>query len=395
MEKRFSVVAGQIFLVGACVLPVAGVNAAAVLEKFSPYAFGRVLNDSNVFRSNNNEEDDTISHLGAGLKTDVRFSQQHLLVDAVVDRSFYDSFDQLDHTRVDANGTLALKAGRQWTGNVGYGYNRRLSSFNEQLVRQKDMRTTHTGFASAAYQLNLDWSVGGGLDYSDVSYEERSFLDRNITGGQVETLYRNTLNTRVGVRLRYTDYDLRNSLINNISISNDFSETTLSGLFFWDGTGQSSLELSAGFTDVRYDDLNDRDFQGGSGRITYYWVPGAKTQLNASVWQEISTLDNEITSYVLSRGGSLEPSWHVTSKVELQGAISYSNDDFKGDNEVRDDIGAEKRTDDVWMYRIGVVWTPRDLVRVKLAYRRKDRDSTVDVRDFNDDQIDAEVRLNF
>ena len=51
----------------------------AALDEFSPYVYVRVLHVDNIFRTEDNEDDDTIGHLGAVVKTDLKLSRQHLI----------------------------------------------------------------------------------------------------------------------------------------------------------------------------------------------------------------------------------------------------------------------------------------------------------------------------
>jgi exopolysaccharide biosynthesis operon protein EpsL len=378
----------------------------AALDDFSPYAYARVMRDSNLFRVSGSQEaiaatgddkkDDTIGYLGAGLKSDLKLSRQHLFLDADVARVTYDNFSDLDHTRVKGRAAWGWQAGNLWSGNLGYLYSRELASFNEDHAAVKDMKTVHTGYFDGGYQLSPDWALVGAANYIDTSYQDRNRLDRVASTGQLEAQYRNTLNTRVGVRTRYTDYDLKNDQnVGGTLVNNDYTETEISGVLYWEGSAKSSLEARLGYTMLRYNDLNDRDFNGLSGRLTYYWAITGKTKLDLAVWRETSSLYDEITTYVLSQGASLKPSWSVTRKISLEGVVSYENDDFKGEEDARNALGLDKREDDIWIYGISAKWSPRDFVSVRLGYRNENRDSTISSDDFDDNQIDAEVRFTF
>jgi exopolysaccharide biosynthesis operon protein EpsL len=376
------------------------------LDDFSPYAYARVLHDSNLFRVSGSQEaitvtgddkkDDTIGYLGAGLKSDLKLSRQHLFLDADVAQVSYDQFDDLDHTRIKGRAAWGWQLGNLWSGNLGYLYNKELSSFNENQNPEKDMRTAHTGYFDAGYQISPDWALVGTANYIDTAYQKRDRLDRVSTTGQLEVQYRNTLNTRLGIRAKYTDNDLKNNqLVAGSLVSNDSTETELSGVLYWEGSAKSSLEARLGYTELRYDDLDNRDFNGLSGRLTYVWAITGKTRMNLAIWRETSSLGDEITTYVLSQGISLKPAWSVTRKISLQGELSFKNDDFKGEEDARRALSLEKREDDTWIYGVSAKWTPRDFVSVRLGYRNENRDSSVSSDDFKDDQLDAEVRFTF
>ena len=370
----------------------------AALDKFEPYAYARVLYDSNLFRADDDtrkEEDDTITHLGGGLKSDLKLSRQHLLLDLKVDRALYKDFDELDHTRVDGVGTWAWQVGNLWSGNLGYKYRREMSSFDEQFVREKDMRTTQAGFFDAGYQIHPDWKLKLGADIRDVSYQDRKRLDRDAASGLFEIQYRNTRNSRVGVRVRYTDNDLKDQDVAGVKVSNDYTETEVSGVLYWEGTAKSSFEARLGYTRQNFDELSDRDYEGSTGRLTYFWKVTGKTKVDFSVWRETSTKFDEVTTYVLTKGARISPTWKATPKITVFGNVSYVNDDFKGQNDVVTSLGGPRRDDDIWKVRLGARWQPRQFVQVSLSVSREDRDSSIDVRDFTDDQVDAKLRFNF
>lgn len=380
--------------------------AMAALDDFSPYVYARVLHDSNLFRFSGSQEaivatgddkkDDTIGYLGAGLKSDLKVSRQHLFLDADVAKVQYDHFDDLDHTRIRGRAAWGWQAGNLWNGNLGYLYSKELRSFNQNSNPQKDMRTAHTGYFDAGYQISPDWALVGAANYVDTSYQEEDNLDRVASTGQLEAQYRNTLNTKVGLRTRYTNYDFKNDQnVAGFLVNNDYTETVVSGVFYWEGSAKSSLEASLGYTMLRYDQLNDRDFNGVSGRLTYYWVITGKTKLDLSVFRETSSLNDQITTYVLSQGISLRPVWSVTRKISLEGQLAYTNDDFKGEDDARQALGLQKRKDDTWIYGVSAKWTPRDFMSVRIGYRGENRDSTVNTEDFDDNQVDAEVRFTF
>ena len=298
----------------------------AALEKFDPYIFAGVLTDSNLFRSPDNEENETIWRLGAGFKSDYKLSRQHLILDLDVFRDIYNNFDELDYTGVDGLAKWKWQAGNLWSGNLGYKYNRSPRSYNQGLpgaiTRDLDIRTRQTGYFDAGYEIHPDWRLIGGLELQDVSYQTRTRLDRESSSGLLEVQYQNTLNTRIGLRGKYTANDLNDTEIDGVSISNNYDQTTVSGVFYWEGSAKSALELRLGYTDLNYDELEERNFNGFSGRLIYNWDLTGKTKMDISVWREPSNLNDEIQDYVLSTGLSIQPVWEATRKITIVGLLS-------------------------------------------------------------------------
>ena len=393
----------SLLVLSAALSPVS--TAYAALEKFDPYASARVLWDSNIFRVSGDEEarrllgstskNDTVGYLGGGFESDYKLSRQHFFLDAEAIRAKYDNFDDLDHTKLKGRAAWGWQVGNLWSGNLGYRYERRLRSFNQDSFPEKDMRTEKIPYLDGGYQVHPDWRLEGGVSLSDVSYQERDRLDRDAVSGKLEVQYRSTLNTRLGVRLKYTDNDLNDQDVAGVSISNDYQETEISGVLYWEATGKSSLEARMGYTQQSYDDFDDRDYQGSTGRLTYYWRATGKTKVDVSAWRETDTQNDEITTYVLTKGVSVRPSWSVTPLITLRGEVAYINDDYKGENDIRTALGGQRRDDDTWRYGVSASWDPRQFIRLTVGYRKEDRDSSIDVNDFDVRQIDVRALLRF
>jgi len=403
MKNSTAFPVGSLLVLSAALSPVS--TAYAALEKFDPYASARVLWDSNIFRVSGDEEarrllgstskNDTVGYLGGGFESDYKLSRQHLFLDAEAIRAKYDNFDDLDHTKLKGRAAWGWQVGNLWSGNLGYRYERRLRSFNQDSFPEKDMRTEKIPYLDGGYQVHPDWRLEGGVSLSDVSYQERDRLDRDAVSGKLEVQYRSTLNTRLGVRLKYTDNDLNDQDVAGVSISNDYQETEISGVLYWEATGKSSLEARMGYTQQSYDDLDDRDYQGSTGRLTYYWRATGKTKVDVSAWRETDTQNDEITTYVLTKGVSIRPSWSVTPLITLRGEVAYINDDYKGENDIRTALGGQRRDDDTWRYGVSASWDPRQFIRLTVGYKKEDRDSSIDVNDFDVRQIDVRALLRF
>ncbi len=394
MKTKITFLARSLSVVSLVLFP-AGASFAA-LDKFDPYAFIGGLYDSNIFRTADNEDNDKVARFGAGFESDWKLSRQHILLRALADRAEYDTFSNLSNTRIDAAAAWRWQVGNLWRGNLEYGYIDELASFNQFRTRQKDTRTTQRVDFEAGYQIHPDWELVGGAGYSDVSYDKRKRLDRETGSGLIEVQYRNTRRTRVGVRTQFTDNSFKNKQnINGILVDNDFDETEISAVFYWEGTGKSNFEARWGYTDVNYSELDDRDFKGSTGRLTHLWQISGKTRLETSVWRETDSLYNEITTYVLSKGIRVIPTWSATSKITVSGNFSYINDDFKGENDIRAALGGQRRDDDTWVAGINLGYNVLRNANLSLGFNKAKRDSSQATTDYDYYQVNAEAKVRF
>ncbi|MDT8388830.1 MAG: outer membrane beta-barrel protein [Thiogranum sp.] len=394
MQYKHTFLASSLAFISASALPVS--TAFAVFDKLEPYAYVGLFNDSNIFRVEDDEDDDTITRLGAGVDVDYKLSRQHLVLDAELERAEYDTFDDLSHTRVRAEGAWQWQVGSLWSGKLGYGYRDELASFDEFDTRVKDMRTTNYGFFDAGYQVHPDFEVRAGVNLSETRYEERDRLDRDTNSVSGEFLYRNTRNSRIGIRTKFVEQDLLNeTVIAGQPVDNDYDETEISAVVYWEGTGKSHLEARLGYTDLQYEELDDRDFEGTTGRLSHIWFMSGKTRITTAIWRETDSRYDEIVTYVLSRGISVSPTWAATPKITVRASVSAENSDFKGENEIREALGVEDRDDDLWRVMLGATYAVTRNAGVSLSVSHSERDSSIDNNDYEVDQINAEARMRF
>ena len=378
----------------------------AAADNFTPYVNTSVSYDSNVYRVANDAEaisvlgstktDDTVRYLGAGFRAELPVSRQQLLIDASVKKANHDNFSVLDHTQTEGKATWRWQVGNLWSGNLGTRYSESLSTFYELQSVLKEIRTQNVSFLDGGYQIHPDWRLVAGVRRSNIRYREEKELDRDVRSEQLEIQYRNTLNTRVGLRTKVTEVDLLNlEDVGGTLVSNDSKETEISGAFYWEGTNKSHFEARLGVTDRKYDELKERDFRGSIGRLTYRWFMTRITKLDIALWQEESEYNDETTTFVVTKGVSIRPTWSATRKITVNGEISYRHDDFEGESAVIIGSGQAQREDDIRLLRINASYAHTRNVSWSIAYQTEKRTSNRADSEFDYRQIDAKVQLSF
>lgn len=84
--------------------------------------------------------------------------------------------------------------------------------------------------------------------------------------------------------------------------------------------------------------------------------------MDVSVWRETSTLNDEITTYVLAKGASMAPTRSVTPSLRSKGKWGYNHDDFKAENEFKSALGGQRRDDYTWLGRVFPPTGPLDVI---------------------------------
>lgn len=404
VKKYVACLVGRLFILTVLLSPIS--ISFAATDTFMPYAYARSSYNSNLFRLADDAEavavlgdtdkNETIRHLGAGFRIDLPVSRQRLILDAEMDRVDYDTFSTLNHTRTEARTAWHWQVGNLWSGNLGYRYSKRLSTFYELQSVSKDMKTKNNVFLDAGYQIHPDWRLLAGVSRSDQGYQEREALDSELRSKKLEIQYKNTINTRMGLRATVTDANLLNlENIDGTLFNNDYEKTEISGIFYWEGTGKSHFEARLGVTDQKYNELTERDSQDTVGRLTYLWLLTGKTKLDVSLWRETDSRVEEITTLVVTEGVSISPTWSATRKITVSGKISYEQDDFKGENEVILISGQKAREDEIRLFLINVNYNPTRNLSLSLGYQTEERTSNRKDSEFDYKQVDAKVQFSF
>lgn len=376
---------------------------------------GGVHHDNNIFRLSDRaavpgvtDKSDTIYRVGIGLKADLPVSRQRFLFDAKVDNYTYDRYDQLDHVAYRAGAAWKWQAGPRLTGDVGYTRRRFLSDLGEVQAPLKDIITEDRAYGSAGFMMTPRWRVRGAADYVKRDHGEpsRQILQLRIASGTVGLDYVTPANNSIGGQVRFSHGDFPNrQVFPGGTVVNDYDEYEVAAVLHWIITGKSVFDARVGFTKREHDEVPQRDFDGLTARLSLDWAVGAKTLINASVWRDIrsveeqGTLDQAAASFIVSKGASIGPVWAPTSKLVFQLKAVYEERDFRGDPGPA--FGAfpgspgVQREDEFYGVRLSAGYTPRRNLQFSASAERGDRNSNIFLRDFEYTRVSGNAKFQF
>jgi hypothetical protein len=127
--------------------------------------------------------------------------------------------------------------------------------------------------------------------------------------------------------------------------------------------------------------------------VDYRWRATAKTTLNVAVWRELETLNDEVSSYVDSRGVRLKPVWQATPKTSLYALLDYRRQIFDGAQGTGTDNAG--REDNVRTAGLGVGYEALRNLRLHVDASGGRRDSNVDSNDYRYRQVFAGLTYAF
>lgn len=359
---------------------------AITVDKFDPYAFVNVRLDDNVFRvvddaeaiavTGDTKKDDAITTYGFGLTSRLDISRQAIELNANINQTRFDYFNELDHTNGRAKANWLWKVGNLWSGGLSSEYQRELSSFLELDEYVLDIEETRVQAFNASYHFHPSWWLKAALSDRKQEQQQRPDLDRSVTASSMEILYRSSANTRVGVRANSSTVDYLNTqLVGGTPTNNDYDQTGYSGVLYWEATGKSSLNASLGRDKQRYDELTNRDNQNRVWRIDYENKITGKSTLNLSSWQEHASR-SELTNSYFTRGMRIDGDWGVTAKITVTGGFTRENISYEG-------LTREDDTD--WLSLSGRYNLTRNF-GITLGYIKENRDSTIPSSEYEDTQ---------
>ncbi|HEX6003481.1 MAG TPA: XrtB/PEP-CTERM-associated polysaccharide biosynthesis outer membrane protein EpsL [Burkholderiales bacterium] len=377
---------------------------------------GGVTHDDNIFRFSDStavpagvSKSDTIYRVGARLRANIPVSQQRIVVDARVDNYTFDNNSRLDHVNYRAGAAWNWQVGPLVSGDLGYRRRRYLGDLGEIQAPLKDMITEDRIFASGGVLVTPRWRVRAAGDWFKWEHgaATRDELDLRVTSGTIGLDYVTPANNSLGLQFKQShgDYANREILASGTTVGNDYDESETSAVARWNITAKSVINARLGYTKREHDEVPSRDFGGMTGRLSVDWDAGAKTLINAVVWREIrsvlefGTLEQAASSYILSSGVSIGPSWAPTSKLVFQAALLHEKREYKGDPgpafNVFPGAAGVRREDTLNGYRLAAGYAPIRSVRLSLSYDRGERDSNFAPFEYTFNRVSANGEFRF
>jgi exopolysaccharide biosynthesis operon protein EpsL len=289
-----------------------------------PRAFSTLSYDSNLFRLSDSvspssalgstARSDFISSVGVGLALDYVLSRQRVVADMRVSDDHYRHFGFLDNQSYSVAGATKWQLGNDWSGDLGYSRVRALAGFGDFRLPVKNLVTSERPYLLAKYQVGAALAVKAQI--SEQTYTNSAAASRNTdrteqsyeAGAEFVPATGNT----VGFDLRHTDGKFSNQPADGNFIQEDYLTTFSAQL-----TGKSLASGYIGYTQRKYDQESQRDFDGPVGRIALRWQALPKTTLHFTAQREILPYDDITSSYALTNAASIQADWNATDKIAV------------------------------------------------------------------------------
>ena len=370
--------------------------ASDFLNALHPYVELGIAHDTNVFRVNNpaqagelidgSDLSDNFWSAEAGFDSQITYQKQEFGLRGRVFHNDYERFNDVDFTGGDAAVTWDWAVGNLWNGELGYEYRRSLRDFANQVTPHIDVGSSNLVSALVARHLSthLRLAASGELVETGFSQENRLDLRRANTGLSLAYASRqgNTLSLDA-------DYSTKESQGN---ANLDYTESVFGPAIDWSLREGSRIRATLGYADRDQDNPALDDYSGLVGRISWAWAKSEANSIRMSLWHEISNFGDEIATFALVTGVSIDPTFQVGSRALVSFGLGYETRDFKGEPELPGQ-SLPHRDDDVLTGTFRLEWRLTEHSNVSCEYRTQDRQSTRAGRDYDFDLVQLNFRV--
>jgi exopolysaccharide biosynthesis operon protein EpsL len=338
-----------------------------------------------------NQRNDTTLGLRLGLDIDHYWNRQTFVLRSQVTENRHITYDSLDYQAYNVRGTWNWVVGERWDGDAGIEKTQVASNlydfFANNQRETRNLRTQTAMYASAMLRMSADWKLRAAVRHVEIENSLSRFrgADQQQWITEVGTRhYSKGTDDFLGLTFRYVDGDFPNrTVVGASTIDNGFRQYTLEGNVEYQLSGLTRITGSAGLTTRRHPQVSQRDFTGPTGRVNLTYRQSDKTTLTTAVFQEIGAWEDATSSYILTRGFSVTPSYSISDKLVAQGNYALRQRSFEGDpNFVT--TTTDKRVDRIHSLSATLSWLPLRQTRIDMTLSYDKRKANAAFGSFSD-----------
>jgi exopolysaccharide biosynthesis operon protein EpsL len=363
--------------------------------------------DDNVFRFSSAAQaeaafgssvtSDVIKRLDLGVDVNLRLSRQLVTLSANVNESRYNRFDLLDNIGKSYKLGWNWRLGNDLYGELSSSESKSLAGFTEIRDPVNNLRTSTRQHASINWNLHPDWTLYAIGEYAKVENELISFsdLDRNdevIEGG---VRYQSSSETQLGLAYRATASKFPNRTgFAQFLFGNESTQKNIVASAVWLPTTKTRISTQLSQVSIEYKNRPQRDFDGLSQRWNLDQSLAGKTSVNIAVYQEVAPIDDVESTFVETKGASVNPIWNITNKTELRGGLGYEKRLYLGSAGFFA-VDNNDRHDESKLANLSLLYMPTDKSLVQLQYQGENRTSSIDGQGYRYNTLNFLVRYDF
>lgn len=369
----------------------AGVRAGSFMI-YPQASYTGTYND-NIYAAPNNEVDDYVSTLKAGVDVNSTWSRHALNLTGTIAKSLY--ADNSDENRLDwnvgGNGRVDVTRNTNFAAGIDYSQNHEdRGSPNSPAAASEPIQyklfSTEAKFHQGFNRLYAE--LGG--KYSNYDYKDgttvgganldQDFRDRDEWNESLRLGYMVSPDTSLFVEgsLNQRNYDQAPPVV---AVNRDSNGYAIVGGAQFRLTNLAQGEIFAGYQEQDYDALSDISGLNYGASVQWFVTPLTTVTFNAAsnIEETIATAASGYTS----NSASAVIDHELFRNVILSGNVGYTNDDFEG----------IARTDDTINAGLGVKYLVNRNADIRVGYDYTDRNSDATGLDYTRNEIGFTLNL--
>jgi exopolysaccharide biosynthesis operon protein EpsL len=355
-----------------------GPAQAELSDTLKPFVGVSYAYDDNLFRlpENSAPVSDTIRSAIAGLAFERPVGRQVFIGSAKLSKVTFGTYDQLNYNGKDADLTWRWQVGNHLDGSLGATYSESLSSFSDFHTTERNIRTSRGEFFDGGWRFHPSWRVRGRVSTDKFEYDLAALQYQNRVEDRSEVGfdYLAASGSTIGLLARRTKGRYPHPLSYGGFVDDEgYRQTDVQLKVSWIYSAVTQLQFAGGRARREHNVLGQRDSSGTNGRLDARWSPRASLQFVLSAWREFQPFEGSVASYSMSKGASVNATWDLTAKTQLQASVRHVRRNFDG--VVAGALLAGEQQDSTNSASLGVNYTPLPRLQLSASVTRDLRSS--------------------
>jgi exopolysaccharide biosynthesis operon protein EpsL len=381
-------------------------SSAEGIVDIKPYASASISHDDNIFRFSSPEQakavlgsddaSDTVKQVDVGVAVNLRLSRQLVTAATSVNESTYSRFQNLNNTGNANSLRWSWRIGNDVYGELSTSKSEAIAGFNETRSQSKNLRTSSRQLASINWNLQPDWTLSANREHVklDNALESSNVYDREDDIYESSIRYHNLSGTVLGLSYRVADsmYPNRTGFTQSI-FGNESTQKDIIVSAAWVPTAKTRVTTRVSRVSLDRKDSSQRDFNGFSQRWNLDESLTSKTSVNLTAYQEVSPVEDVLSTYVKIKGWSINPIWDATDKIRVRSSFGHEARTYLGSAGIS--FNNIERYDESKLFNLSLTYAPTLRSLVQLQYQGEKRTSNTGNQGYQFNNLNLSLRYDY
>jgi exopolysaccharide biosynthesis operon protein EpsL len=366
-----------------------------------------VQHDSNLFRLPSSADPNTvlgnpskseqISVTSVGFKVNKPYALQRFELEATAIDYRFQTFDYLNYTARNYAAAWRWKLTPYLYGNLTSTRNETLNNFADYTgYKTRNLNTEENRRFDGVFEISGAWRILGGVaEYTRTNtllFTQESDSRNNTVEAGILYVFRSGSSLAYTVRTGRGEYTNLPQPIESGLFDNRFDDRENEVHLIWALTGKTSLDARVAHLERKHTHFAARDYGGNTGNCNFNWQINGNISLTASWARELSSYQDNSTSFTSTNRFSLTPFWQLSANTGLRLRYDHAQRDFRG---AIVSTPLNDRVDTQSTGMISLEWQPLHMLSVSTSLQSDRRESNQTGLDYAARIASVSAQLSF